>query len=175
MFAMSSICVCFGRYGVSSLLEVLSMTIVWIVIAVVLIGVELHHLAFYAMFAAAGALAAAVAAVIAPSVVPLQIGVAAVVAGAGIVVVRPYVSRAFAPRGPGVRIGGVHGGLIAARGITLDEVSSERVGHVRILGESWLAVTWDGQPIQPRTPVIVMDVTGTTLTVRAAEEQWELS
>jgi membrane protein implicated in regulation of membrane protease activity len=107
--------------------------------------------------------------------VPLQIGVAAVVAGVGIVLVRPYVSRAFAPRGPGVRIGGVHGGLVAARGVTLDEVRNEPVGHVRILGESWLAVAWDGEPIQPKTPVIVMAVTGTTLTVRAAEQQWELS
>ena len=106
---------------------------------------------------------------------PLQIGVAAVVAGAGIAVVRPHVSRAFAPRGPGVRIGGVHGGLISARGVTLDEVRSEPVGHVRILGERWLAVTWDGEPIQPETPVIVMGVTGTTLTVRAAEQQWEFS
>ena len=151
------------------------MTIVWIVIAVLLIAVELHHLAFYAMFASAGALAAAVTAAIAPSAVPLQIGVAAAVAGAGILGVRPYVSRAFAPRGPGVRIGGVHGGLIAARGITLDEVSNQPVGHVRILGESWLAVAWDGEPIQPQTPVVVMDVTGTTLTVRAADQPLELS
>lgn len=151
------------------------MAIVWVVIAVVLVAVEMHHLAFYAMFAAAGAVAAAVVAVIAPSFVPLQIGVGVVVAGAGIAVVRPYVSRAFAPRGPGVRIGGVHGGLVSARGVTLDEVTREPVGHVRILGERWLAVTWDGTPIQPETPVIVMAVTGTTLTVRAAEEQWELS
>jgi membrane protein implicated in regulation of membrane protease activity len=45
---------------------------------------------------------------------------------------------------------------------------------VRILGEKWLAVTWDGVAIPPDTPVIVTDVTGTTLTVRAAEQQWEL-
>lgn len=151
------------------------MAIVWIVIAVVLIAVELHHLAFFALFAAVGAAAAALVALIAPSVVPLQIGVAVAIAGVGIVLVRPYMSRAFARRGPGVRIGGVHGGLIAARGITLDEVSSAPVGHVRILGENWLAVAWDDEPIQPATPVIVMGVTGTTLTVRAAEQQWELS
>ena len=61
-------------------------------------------------------------------------------AGVGVAVVRPYMSRAFAHRGPGVRIGGVHGGLIAARGVTVDEVGSDTVGHVRILGETWLAV-----------------------------------
>jgi membrane protein implicated in regulation of membrane protease activity len=151
------------------------MAIVWIVLAVVLIAVEMHHLAFFAMFGAAGAAAAAVVALIAPSLVPLQIIVAIGVAAVGVVAVRPYMSRAFAHRGPGVRIGGVHGGLVAARGVTLDQVGSDAAGHVRILGEKWLAVTWDGQPIPPATPVIVTDVTGTTLTVRAAEQQWELS
>jgi membrane protein implicated in regulation of membrane protease activity len=151
------------------------MVIVWIVIAVLLIAVEMHHLAFYAMFAAAGAVAAALVAVVAPSFVPVQVVVAGSVAGVGMVFVRPYMSRAFAHRGPGVRIGGVHGGLIAARGITLDEVGSDAAGHVRLLGENWLAVTWDDRPIRPATPVIVMGVTGTTLTVRAADEQLELS
>ena len=142
------------------------MVIVWIVLAVVLIAVEMHHFAFFAMFGAAGALAAAAIAVVAPSVIALQIVVAVVVAAAGIVLVRPFVSRTFAVRGPGVRIGGVHGGLIAARGIAIDEVGSHPTGHVRILGENWLAVSWDDEPIEPTTPVIVMGVTGTTLTVR---------
>ena len=145
------------------------MVIVWIVLAVVLIAVELHHLAFFAMFGAAGALAAAVVAWVAPSVIVLQIAVAIVVAGLGIGLVRPYVSRAFAVRGPGVRIGGVHGGLVAARGIAIDEVGGLNTGHVRILGENWLAVSWDDEPIPPTTPVIVMGVNGTTLTVRAAD------
>ncbi len=151
------------------------MAIVWIVIAVVLVAVELHHLAFFAMFGAAGATAAAVVAVVSPSAVPLQIVVAIAVAGIGVVAVRPYVSRAFAHRGPGVRIGGVHGGLIAARGITLDEVGTEAApGHVRLLGEKWLAVAGFGIPIPPETPVIVTSVVGTTLTVRPVEESLEL-
>ncbi|MGB8860994.1 MAG: NfeD family protein [Ilumatobacteraceae bacterium] len=151
------------------------MPIVWIVVAVVLVAVELHHFAFFAIFGAAGAAAAAVVAVIAPSLVPLQIAVAVVVAAVGVLAGRPYMSRAFAHRGPGVRIGGVHGGLVAARGVTLDEVGGDTPGHVRILGESWLAVTGFGDPIPPETPVVVTGVTGTTLTVRAAAEQWELS
>ena len=151
------------------------MALVWIVSAAVLVVIEVHHLAFFAMFAAAGAVAAAIVALVAPSVVSLQIGVAVAVAGAGIVIVRPYMSRAFAHRGPGVRIGGVHGGLVAARGVTLDDVNRHEIGHVRILGEKWLAIAWDDEPIRPATPVIVMSVTGTTLMVRAAEQQGELS
>ena len=144
------------------------MVIVWIVLAVALLAVELHHLAFFAMFGAAGSLAAAVVALIAPSLVVVQI-FAIGVAAAGVVLVRPYVSQAFEFRGPGGRIGGVHGGLFAARGVSIDEIGGHQAGHVRLLGESWLAVSWDDEPIPPTTPVIVMGVNGTTLTVRAAE------
>jgi membrane protein implicated in regulation of membrane protease activity len=145
--------------------------IVWILVAVLLVAVELHHLAFFAIFGAVGAAAAAVVAFIAPSAVPGQIAVAVGVAAIGVAIVRPFVSRVSARRvGAGVRIHGVHGGLIAARGMTLDEVGSEQPGHVRILGESWLAISGQPHVIPPATPVIVTDITGTTLTVRAAEE-----
>ena len=144
------------------------MAIVWIVLLVVLVGVELHHLAFYAMFGAAGAAAAAVVAFIAPSAIAAQVLVAVAVAVLGVVAVRPKVSQAFAHQGPGPSIGGVHGGLISARGVTLDVVGSDiaPAGHVRILGETWLAITAIGEPIPPHTTVIVTAVTGTTLTVR---------
>ena len=145
------------------------MVIVWIVLTVALIAVELHHLAFFAMFGAAGSLAAAAVAWVAPSQVVLQIVMAIVVAALGVWLVRPFVSRAFAVRGPGVRIGGVHGGLVAARGVTTDEVGGLVPGHVRLLGENWLAVSWDDEPIPPTTPVIVMGVNGTTLSVRVAD------
>jgi membrane protein implicated in regulation of membrane protease activity len=141
------------------------VAIVWIVICVLLIGVELHHLAFFAMFGAAGAAAAAVIALFLPSAIALQVIVFLAVAVVGVVAVRPKVSEHFAPRGPA--------GLIGARGVTLDEVGS-RDGHVRILGERWLAVTID-EIIPPSTPVIVTKVVGTTLTVRAVPDHLEIS
>jgi membrane protein implicated in regulation of membrane protease activity len=155
------------------------MAVMWIVIGVALLAVELHHLAFFAMFGAAGAAAATVVAVVAPSAVPLQLGAAVAVAAVGVVAVRPHMSEAFARRGPGVRIGGVHGGLVGARGVTLDDVRPDATGHVRLLGENWLATTLDDDPIPPETPVIVTTVVGTTLTVRAVEysiqQPWELT
>jgi membrane protein implicated in regulation of membrane protease activity len=154
---------------------VLSVVLAWILIAVVMIAVELHHLAFFAMFAAIGAAAAAVVAVVAPSALALQIVVAVVVAGIGIVLVRPFVSRAVGTHGAGVPIRGVLSGLVGSRAFTTDEVRTDPPGHVRILGESWLAVPWNGQPIPPATPVVVVDVTGTTLSVRTADEQGEPS
>ena len=150
------------------------MAIVWIVVSVALLAVELHHLAFFAMFGAAGAFAAAVVAAFLPSAIAVQVIVAIAIAAIGVVGVRPHMSNAFARRGPGVTIGGVHGGLIGARGVTLDEVGVGPSGHIRLLGENWLAVT-DDPPIPPSTSVIVTKVAGTTLTVRAAAEHWELT
>ena len=151
------------------------MALVWIILCVLLVGVELHHMAFFAMFGAAGAGAAAVVAVVAPSAVVAQVVVAVGVATGGVVFVRPMVSQAFARRGPGTAVRGVHGGLIGARGLTIDEVRLDPSGHVRLLGETWMAVTADGSSIPPSTAVIVTNVVGTTLTVRAAEEYWELT
>ena len=68
----------------------------WIVTAVVLVAVELHSIAFFALFGAAGAAAAAVVAFISPDAIALQIVVAIAVGIVGILMLRPYVSKAFA-------------------------------------------------------------------------------
>lgn len=151
------------------------MVIAWIVIGVGLVAFEMHHLAFFASFGAIGAFSAAGVAVVAPSAIPVQIAVAAVVAGVGVAAVRPHVSTAFARRGPGVSIAGVHGGLVGARGVTTDAVTDHSTGHVRLLGEIWLATTIDLHPIPPQTPVFVTAVNGTTLTVRAVDQHLELT
>jgi len=150
------------------------VALVWIVLCVVLIGVELHHLAFFAMFGAAGAAAAAFVAFFAPTAIAAQVIVALGVATAGVVLVRPHMSETIARHGSPVAIRGVHGGLIGSRGLTVDEVRMDPSGHVRILGETWLAVTADGSQIPPSTAVIVTNVVGTTLTVRE-QEDWELT
>jgi membrane protein implicated in regulation of membrane protease activity len=150
------------------------VAVVWIVLCLLLVGVELHHMAFFAVFGAAGAAAAAVVAAFAPSAVLAQVLVAVGVGASGVALGRPHMSQAFARRGPGIAIRGVHGGLVGSRGQTLDDVTVDANGHVRLLGENWLAVPADGSPIPPSTSVVVTNVVGTTLTVRAAEE-WELT
>jgi membrane protein implicated in regulation of membrane protease activity len=55
---------------------------------------------------------------------------------------------------------------VGQEAVTLDEVGdSEEIGHVRLVGERWLAVSGSGAPIPPDTPVLVTAVQGTTLTV----------
>jgi membrane protein implicated in regulation of membrane protease activity len=132
-----------------------------------LIALELHHMAFYALFVAAGAFAAAAVAVVAPDAIALQTGAAVVVAGAGIVGLRGKVS-AFVQRheGGAHRLPGVHGGLVGQEVLTLDEVGVDgRPGHVRLAGENWLALSGGDHPIAAGTVVLVTAVQGTTLIV----------
>jgi membrane protein implicated in regulation of membrane protease activity len=142
------------------------MVIAWIVLGVVLLAFELHHLAFFALFAAIGAFAAAVVASAAPSAIIAQILVGGVVTAVGIRVARPYVSRVVVRRSQGFAVRGVHGGFIGMDAFVTDGVAdAERGGHVRLAGEQWLAVSGDGRPLAAGTKVVVTGVAGTTLTV----------
>jgi membrane protein implicated in regulation of membrane protease activity len=145
---------------------VFNVAIAWVVAGVVLLAIELHHLAFYALFAAAGCFAAAGVALVAPDALVLQPIAAVAVAALGILLVRPRVSAALEHRRGGSRSPGVHGGLVGQEVVTLDRVGDvDGAGHVRLAGERWLAVSGAGQPIPPGTTVLVTAVDGTTLIV----------
>lgn len=141
------------------------MVLVWLVLVVVLVLLELHHFAFYSVFFAIGALAAGIVAVVAPDAIGLQAIVAIVVSIAGVIVARPFVSKAFHRHKGGHVARGVHGGLVGQEAVTLDEVGDlHQIGHVRLAGERWLAVT-GGPTIEPGCTVFVTAVRGTTLEV----------
>jgi membrane protein implicated in regulation of membrane protease activity len=142
----------------------------WLVLGILLLLFELHHLAFFALFGAIGAFAASVVAGIAPDAYALQGGVAVATAIFGVVAVRPYAQEMYrSHRHPGKGARGVHGGLVGAEALTLDEVGDmHQVGHVRMSGERWLAVSGAGR-IAANTRVVVTEVQGTTLTVWPAE------
>jgi membrane protein implicated in regulation of membrane protease activity len=142
------------------------LIIAWIALAVALVALELHHGAFYALFGAIGCVAGALVAVFLPSAIPLQILATAVVAGLGILLVRPRVSAAFGHRHEGHRARGVHGGLVGQEVVTLDLVGGrEQIGHVRLAGERWMAISGADRPIPSGTTVVVTAVEGTTLIV----------
>jgi membrane protein implicated in regulation of membrane protease activity len=142
------------------------LTIAWIAVGVVLIAVELHHMAFYALFAALGCFAAAAVSAAAPGAFAAQVAIGVVVAAVGIVFVRGRVSAAVAHRYDGEQVPGVHGGLVGQEVLTLDLVGGlDDVGHVRLAGERWRAVSGSDAPIPAGTMVLVTAVRGTTLTV----------
>ena len=138
------------------------MLLAWVIVGVVLLLVEMHNLAFFAVFAAIGAFAAAGVAAVAPDAIAAQAVVASALGLSGMVAVRP--------RRTGEVIRGVHGGIVGTEGVTLDEVGdAHHAGHVRLTGERWLAVSGGGQRIPAGVPVIVTAVRGTTLVVWPTE------
>ena len=143
------------------------MAIAWVVAGVLLLGVELHHLAFYAVFATAGCFAAALVAVAAPDAYLLQALAAVVVAVLGIALLRPRLNATIQHRRrPGGEPPGVHGGFVGQEVVTLDRVGGPgRAGHVRLAGERWLAVSGADQAIPAGTTVLVTAIEGTTLIV----------
>lgn len=143
------------------------MVVAWLIVGGLLLLLEMHHWAFYALFGAIGAFGAAIVALVAPTAIAAQAGVGIGLCVAGVVAVRPFVSHALDARRTGHVIRGVHGGIVGLEAVTLDEVgdAGRSPGHVRLTGERWLAVSGGGQPIAPDSTVVVTAVQGTTLVV----------
>lgn len=145
--------------------------VVWVVIGLGLLVAEIASTTFYAVFLAVGAFAAALVAYLAAdSPVALQAIVGLIVAVAGVAIVRPILGRRFQHRGSDAIGPGVHGGFVGQRALALDVIGDDlHPGHVRLAGETWLAVTERHLPaIDANAPVVVSAVRGTTLLVRPA-------
>jgi membrane protein implicated in regulation of membrane protease activity len=147
------------------------MYVIWFVAALALLVLELASTTFFSIFLAIGAFAAGLLAFVVPtSPIWAQAVVAIAVAMAGVVLVRPTAARRLRRSGPGPETPGVHGGLVGQRVLALDEIGDNlHPGHVRLVGETWLAYSADGRPIPVGAPVVVEAVRGTTLSVRPAE------
>jgi membrane protein implicated in regulation of membrane protease activity len=136
---------------------------------VLLIAVELHHLALYALFVAVGCLAAGAVAVAWPDALFLQVLTAVVVSVLGLLLVRPRVGHLTERQG-GHRGKGVHGGFIGHEVLTVDTVGdAENIGHVDLAGERWRAVSGSDHPLPAGTKVLITGVQGTTLIVWPAD------
>ncbi len=146
------------------------MAIAWIVAGVVLLALELHHLALYLLFAAVGCFSAALIAAAFPGAIPVQILTAVLVAVVGILVVRPRVSATLLSRSGGHRGRGVHGGFVGQEVLTVDAVGGvDQVGHVELAGERWRAISGADILLEPGTRVLITGVEGTTLIVWPAD------
>jgi membrane protein implicated in regulation of membrane protease activity len=149
------------------------MVIVWLAVAAGLVLFELHHLAFFALFVAAGAAVGAGVAVVVPDAYAAQLGAVLAVTILGIWLVRPYVSEVYERRHRAEHVAkGVHGGLIGHEAVTLDHVGGVSAkGHVRFVGERWLAHAVGDMPIGVGERVLIVAVEGTTLLVAPLEQE----
>ena len=145
------------------------VTAAWVLLALGLFAVELHHLAFFAFFGAVGALAGAAVSMFAPGAFAAQGAASVSIAVLGVLLVRPYVSRAFLrPRGAPAALG-VHGGIVGQRVVVVDEVTERAGGHVMLGRESWLARSLADTTIEKDNAAVVISVEGTTLLVYPTE------
>jgi inner membrane protein len=142
--------------------------VLWFGATLGLLVLELASTTFFSIFLAAGTAVAGLFAFFVPdSPWWAQATLAIVVAMAGVIVVRPFVSRRLHHGNEDPLTPGVHGGFVGQRALPLDEIGDElHPGHVRLAGETWLAVSGAHQPIPAGTPVEVIAVRGTTMVVR---------
>jgi membrane protein implicated in regulation of membrane protease activity len=142
----------------------------WFAAALGLLVIELATTSFFAVFLAAGTFAAGVVAFAVPDMALwIQAVVAIAVAMAGVVIVRPFLSRRLHSHGDRPLTPGVHGGFVGQRALAIDDIGDQlHPGHVRLAGETWMAFSDEHLAIPTGASVMVTAVRGTTLAVRPA-------
>jgi len=140
--------------------------VVWFMVGLLLVALEVHSQAFFAIFLAAGAFAATITTALSAPIWLSAVVFAGVAIG-GTLLIRPTLKRISDRRmGPRLSLPGSSDSLVGARALTVDPVGDEHhPGHARLAGERWLAVTEEPGGLQPDTQVMVVDVRGTTLVV----------
>jgi membrane protein implicated in regulation of membrane protease activity len=132
------------------------LVIAWIAAGSGAPRLELHHFAFYALFAAVGCFAGALVALFAPGAIAAQVLAAVLVAVVGIFLIRPRMSAAMHARHGPHHSRGVHGGFVGQEVVTLDRVGGTgSAGHVNLAGERWLAISGCDVALPAGTKVMV--------------------
>ena len=144
------------------------MALFWLFFAITMVAIEVVTTAFFAIFIAIGGVAAMAYAFTSDNVW-WQIAIFAIVSLGGAVIARPTLVRLFESKTPTPRLPGAQQ-LVGQTAIATDEIGDEHhTGHVRIGGESWLAVGDGATPIAKDTEVLIVAVRGTTLLVSIRE------
>ena len=140
--------------------------VVWLLAGLLLVALEVHSQAFYAVFLAAGAFAATIVVAVGIPVWLSAIVFAGVALG-GTLLVRPTLKRMSDRHiGPRLQLPGASDAIVGQQALTIDDVGDEHhPGHARLAGERWLAVTDEPGGLKPQTQVLVLEVRGTTLVV----------
>lgn len=142
----------------------LVMTLLWIGLAVVAIGVEFVATSFIFLFVAVAALVAAGLAVLTIGL-PVQLVVFAVLALLLPVLLRPHLVRRFSGRGVPSRTDA----LLGATGEVTDAIDPVRgTGRVVVNGQDWAARS--SRPVPAGAKVEVVEADGIVLIVRQPSE-----
>jgi membrane protein implicated in regulation of membrane protease activity len=138
--------------------------VIWLVVALVLVGVELATLAFIALYLAVGAVGSGIAS-LAGAELPLQVLVFAVVAIGSLVLTRKPLMRSLGKTPAVVSNAPTVLGKRAVVTVAVDAGPGQR-GQVRVGTEYWSARSEDENPIASGTTVEVAGIDGVALVVR---------
>ena len=143
-----------------------SAVAVWLVVALLLVGVEVLTLDLIALMIAAGALAAAgTAALGAPLAADILVGAA--VALVGLLVLRPIAVRHLR-QGPDEVTGTA--ALVGRQAVVLETVDDSTRGRVKLAGEVWSARAYlPGSALSPGEVAEVMSIEGATAVVHTSQ------
>lgn len=136
----------------------------WIIIAALFLAAEFGHRAFYAMFVAMGAVVAAILAIANVSVV-VQIPAFVAAAVLGLFLIRPALVRAASSGQYGL-ISGIKAHVGKEAIVAETAGGPANPGRVKLDGELWKAVSHDGTTIPAGTPVMILELQGTTFVVQ---------
>jgi membrane protein implicated in regulation of membrane protease activity len=137
---------------------------VWLVIALVLVGIEVATLTFVALYLAAGAVGAGIAA-LAGAGLPLQVLVFAVVSVASLLLTRKPLVRALRKTPPVVSNAPTVVGKRAIVTVGVGAGPGQR-GQVRVGTEFWSARSEDERAIGEGQTVEVAGIDGVALVIR---------
>jgi membrane protein implicated in regulation of membrane protease activity len=137
---------------------------VWVGLAALLGLAELASLTFTLLMLAAGALVAAAVAVVAPDLFWLQLVIGLIAAAAMLIAIRPLLVRKLHHNHGELKTGTAH--VVGRSGVVVREVGPDGGGSIRLSGELWTALPFDGHStIAPGIRVEVMEVDGATAVV----------
>lgn len=137
---------------------------IWLVVALVLVGVELATLAFVSLYLAVGSIGAGIASIAGASV-PLQVLVFAVVAVASLVLTRKPLMRTLGKTPPVVSNAPNVVGKRAVVTVAVGAGPGQR-GQVRVGTEYWSARSESENAIDEGATVEVAGIDGVALVVR---------
>jgi membrane protein implicated in regulation of membrane protease activity len=137
--------------------------LLWFLLAAFLLIGEVLTTGFFLGTLALAAIAAAVVAWLGAALW-LQVLVFAVVAGLSAAFARPLAARYLYSRHGGVSTNVA--ALIGAEARVVEAIDpATGAGRVLVRGDNWRALSAGGEPIAPGSPVLVVEVDGTTLHV----------
>lgn len=139
-----------------------SITIIWLIVAVVMAVVEAATVQLVSVWFAIGAVAGCVTSLITPSI-PIQLIVFAVVSAFALVITRPLVKRIKVKKAEATN----SDRYIGQEAVVIQAIDNNAAkGMVRVGTTKWTARSADGSPIEEGATVTVTAIEGVKLIVK---------